>query len=298
MHPILEFVCLKGNASLEELRNHCQEFFNLTPDDLTEILPSGKQTRFANRVQWAKKYLLKANLLESTSRGNVAVTEDRRAFFKKHFSKITISDLETIDAFCQFHTSEKNEDKALKGGLLKKKELVIEELMPPNEQIEQIIETENQHLAKELLEEVVNAGPKAFERLVLDVIRSMGYGVDGRITQYVKDGGVDGTIKEDRLGLSEIYLQAKLWEQNIGRPAIQQFIGALTTNGAQKGIFITNSDFSQEAIAAVQKVTHLKIILINGQELVRYMIQYGVGTQVYQTYALKKIDKDYFESIL
>lgn len=303
LHPVLKFASLKEEASLAEMRTYCQHFFNLTHEDISEVLESGKQTRFANRVQWSKTYLQKANLLCSVSRGVAAITESGKEFLKKHPNGLTITDLKTIESFRQFSTvkstsfaNDNSGDKKTKN--LKDNNDSMEALMPPNEQIEQIIVAENQRLAEELLNEIVQAGPKAFEQLVLDVIRKMGYGVDGRITQYVKDGGVDGVIKEDRLGLSEIYLQAKLWEQNIGSPAIQQFIGALTTNGVQKGIFITNSDFSQNAIKTVQKLPNLKVILINGKDLVRYMIQYGVGTQVYQTYELKKIDKDYFESIL
>lgn len=151
-------------------------------------------------------------------------------------------------------------------------------------------------LAEELLDEIIKAGPKAFEQLVLDVIRSMGYGIDGKTTPYVKDGGIDGVIREDKLGLNEIYLQAKLWDGNVGSREIQQFIGALDMQKAQNGICITQSDFTASAITAAAKSSR-KIVLINGKDLVGYMIKYGVGVQVRQTYELKRIDLDYFESI-
>lgn len=289
--PVLKLAASKSQVSVAEMREYCKDFFNLTPEDVSEMLNSGRQTRFANRVQWAKTYLQKAGLLESPMRGIAILTASGRKFLKQHSQVITLSDLEKIDSFKQFHHTYHD----------KKEETVTPELeliTPPNEQIENIIDSEMESLADELLKEIVKAGPKAFEQLVVDVIRKMGYGIDGWTTQYVKDGGIDGVIKEDKLGLSEIYLQAKLWDHNVGRKDIQQFIGALTTQKSQSGIFITNGDFSQEAVAEVKKLPHsIRVVLINGKNLVKYMIQYGVGIQVYQVYELKKIDHDYFESI-
>ena len=289
--PVLKLAASKSQVSVAEMREYCKDFFNLTPEDVSEMLKSGRQTRFANRVQWAKTYLQKAGLLESPMRGIAILSASGRKFLKQHSQVITLSDLEKIDSFKQFYHTyhDKKEETATPE---------LELITPPNEQIENIIDSEMESLTNELLKEIVKAGPKAFEQLVVDVIRKMGYGIDGWTTQYVKDGGIDGVIKEDKLGLSEIYLQAKLWDHNVGRKDIQQFIGALTTQKSQSGIFITNGDFSQEAVAEVKKLPHsIRVVLINGKNLVKYMIQYGVGIQVYQVYELKKIDHDYFESI-
>ncbi|MBQ7207640.1 MAG: restriction endonuclease [Lentisphaeria bacterium] len=287
--PVLKITATQDQTTNAQMRDYCADVLKLTQEDISELLDSGRQTRFANRVQWAKTYLQKAGLIASPNRGTAVITEEGKRFLKQHSKGFTIKDLESFASFRNFSGSRprKKEKKALPE---------INLLTPPNEQIENIIHSESEILATELLDEIKKAGSKAFEQLVLDVIREMGYGIDGRTTQYVKDGGIDGVIKEDRLGLSEIYLQAKLWDHNVGGPDIQQFIGALATRKAQKGIFITNGDFTQEAVNNAAK-SPLKVVLINGQDLVKYMIQYGVGTQVYQTYELKKIDHDYFESI-
>lgn len=289
--PVLTCAASKSQVSIAEMREYCQTFFNLSSKDISEMLKSGRQTRFANRVQWAKTYLQKAGFLDAPTRGIAIITKSGKKFLKEHSENIALSDLEQFDSFKQFHHASQG----------KKEKTIPPEIdlfTPPNEQIENIIDSEMENLADELLKEIVKAGPKAFEQLVVDVIRKMGYGIDGWTTQYVKDGGIDGVIKEDKLGLSEIYLQAKLWDHNVGRKDIQQFIGALATQKSQSGIFITNGDFSQEAVSEVKKLPHsIRVILINGKDLVKYMIQYGVGIQVYQTYELKKIDRDYFESI-
>jgi len=291
--PILTFAAHNSPCPLSEMKKHCAELFKLSPQDLSEKLNSGRVNRFDNRVQWAKTYLVKAGLLEATQRGIATITDSGRNFLSKKPKSIAVSDLEQFPTFRQFHRH--NIIKSVRP-LSGTPALTQPLFQPPNEQIEEIVDQVNQTLADELLKEIVKTGPKAFEQLVLDVIRKMGYGIDGKTTQYVKDGGIDGVVKEDRLGLSEIYLQAKLWESNVGSRDIQQFIGAIATKKAQKGIFITNSDFTKEAISNAAH-SPLKIVLINGKDLVSYMIQCGVGTQTYQTYELKRIDRDYFESI-
>ncbi len=293
--PVLICVNKQTACSLSDLRAFSAEYFHLSEKDLAEKVKSGKKRRLDDRVQWAKTYLVNAGLLSSPRRGFAEITEVGKKLLDTKPKTITLEDLEKFPDFIKFHTSARNKKRPPfpeENG----NGYISTEVQTPSEQIEEILDGINMTLSKELLDAIHKARAQAFEQLVLDVIRSMNYGIDGETTRYVKDGGIDGIIREDKLGLNEIYLQAKLWDGNVGSPDIQRFIGALDMHKVQNGIFITQSDFTQGAKDAAAKSSR-RIILINGKDLVGYMIKYGVGVQVCQTYELKKIDFDYFESI-
>lgn len=290
--PVLKAAAI-AEQTLPELRQFCGNFFQLSAEDRDEKTKGEKKSRFEDRVQWACTYLVQAGLLERPKRGVVKITSTGKTLLKSGADKITLDDLEKYDSFAEF----KNRSSARipKNDVSNTPNNTPSSFdTSPTERLEGIISEANGLLASELLKNIIAAGDSFFEQLVLDLIQKMGYGVGGKTTPRSRDGGIDGVIQEDRLGLSEIYLQAKLWENNVGRPAIQQFIGALSTTGTQKGIFITNSDFTKDARECAKRAPQ-KVILINGMELVEYMISHNVGVQIAQLFELKKIDLDYFQ---
>ena len=290
MLPLLEMAADGNEYSLREAIEKLAQFFALTEEDTQEMLPSGQQATFDNRVGWARTYLKKAGLLETTRRGFFQITDRGEKVLISKPSIINVKFLEKFPEFLEFKK-------------LKKESLEIEYSSKetgqktPEEILESLIQGLNQELASEILESIKNCSPSFFERLVVDVLLKMGYGGTrkdaSRIVGRSGDGGIDGTINEDRLGLDIIYVQAKRWEYPVGRPEIQKFAGALQGFRAKKGIFITSSSFTSEARDFVSRIES-KIILIDGQTLAQYMIEFGVGVSTKETYAIKKIDLDYF----
>jgi len=265
--------------------------FNLTAEERKELLPSGTQAIFYNRVSWAVIYLRKAGLLESKKRGCFFITERGRKILENEPEKIDTKLLEQFPEFIEFKkakrkpTIEIKKDKpSLEGN--------------PEEIFEAAFQDIKDTLASDLLDMIKSCTPDFFERLVIDVLINMGYGGSrieaGEAMGQSGDEGIDGIIKEDKLGLDIIYIQAKRWgKTTVGRPEIQKFAGALLGKTAKKGIFITTSIFSQEAEHYVRGLD-AKIILIDGQRLAELMIEYSVGVSSVATYEVKKIDTDYF----
>jgi restriction system protein len=267
--------------------------FQLTDDDLAERLPSGRQTTFANRVAWSKAYLVRSGLLESPERGKFKISERGRNVLKENPSRIDIKYLTQFPEFQDFR----------KTGAKSPPDKNIDTIEPqsseetPEETLEQAYQQLRDEVASELLKLIKNNTPEFFEKLVIHLLVHMGYGGSvkeaGKATRKTADEGIDGIIKEDRLGLDAIYLQAKRWEVPIGRPEIQKFVGALQGQRAKKGVFITTSRFSAEAMAYAEKIEP-KIILIDGNDLVQLMIDYGVGVDTAVIYEIKKVDMDFF----
>lgn len=273
--------------SIEELAKH----FNLTPDERKELLPSGKQPTFDNRVGWARTYMTKAGLLTSPKRGLFQITERGKEVLSKNPRDINVSFLEQFPEFIEFRQLRKDKNKVQTATNEK------ESFTTPEENLEnsyQILRTE---LGSEILTNIKSCSSDFFEQLVVDLLVKMGYGGSrkeaGEAIGKSGDEGIDGIIKEDRLGLDIIYLQAKRWENVIGRPEIQKFAGALQGQRAKKGIFITTSDFTKEALGYVKSI-ETKIILIDGIQLVDLMIDHNVGVSTEAIYELKRIDSDYF----
>jgi restriction system protein len=264
--------------------------FNLSQEELNEFLPSGKQTRFFNRVGWAKTYLSKSGLLAMARRPYYVITERGKDALKQNPVVIDLKFLQQFPEYVQFRTTRRKSDN----------EEVTESIsaeQTPEEILEEAFEDIKGNLASDLLENVKSCSPKFFEQLVVELLVNMGYGGSrrdaARAVGQSGDGGIDGIIDEDRLGLDTIYIQAKRWEGTVGRPDIQKFAGALMGKKANKGIFISTSNFTKDAVEYVSSINS-KIILIDGNRLTELMIDYNIGVTNITSYNLKRIDSDYF----
>jgi len=288
MLPLLQLLEDKQEHSLRQVIDSLTNQFNLTQEEQRELLPSGKQAIFDNRVGWARTYLKKAGLLESTRRGFFRITDRGLQVLKQKPAKIDVIFLGQFEEFRKFRAIKRE----------KPMESDEEELeTTPEEALANAYQNMKNELADELIQQLKASSPKQFENIVIDLLVAMGYG--GSRKEAAKaigksgDEGIDGTINEDRLGLDVIYMQAKKWESIVGRPEIQKFAGALQGQHAKKGIFITTSNFSKEAIDFASRVDN-KIILLDGDTLVQYMIDHNIGVTPFVNYEVKKIDLDYF----
>ncbi|TVP69069.1 MAG: restriction endonuclease [Leptolyngbya sp. LCM1.Bin17] len=290
MLPLMKMAADGQEYSLREAIENLAQHFRLSDDERQEMLPSGRQATFDNRVGWARTYLKKAGLLKSTRRGYFQITERGKTVIQSNPPSINIKFLDQFDEFLEFRNVKREQSEI-------EDESDLNQDNTPEENLESIIQGLNQDLASDLLEKIKTCSPSFFETLVIDVLVKMGYGGTrkdaSKIVGRSGDGGIDGTINEDRLGLDIIYVQAKRWENPVGRPEIQKFAGALQGFRAKKGIFISSSSYTNEARDFVSRIDS-KIILIDGQTLAQYMIEFGVGVSTREIYQLKKIDFDYF----
>ena len=286
MLPLLKFAGDGQENSLRETIDFLAHEFSLSDEERKELLPSGLQATFDNRVGWARTYMKKAGLLESTRRGYFCITARGKKVLVQNPQKINVKFLKQFPEFIEFQ-------KPKKKGEIDPPPIDI----TPEESLEAAFQELHDGLASELLQMVKQCPPDFFERLVVDVLIKMGYGGSrkeaGQAVGKTSDGGIDGIIKEDKLGLDIIYIQAKRWEGVVGRPEIQKFAGALQGQRARKGIFITTSNFTKDALNYVENI-ETKIILIDGKRLAELMIAYSVGANTTAIYEVKKIDSDYF----
>jgi len=294
MLPVLQYVADGREHPLREITAQMAEQFKLTADEREQRIPSGQSTYIQNRTGWAKTYLKKAGLLASPKRGLIQITDRGREVLSQNPARIDGAFLEQFQEFKDFQARSNSQQEA------EPLQTPSIERQTPEETIEQSYMTLRSQLADELLEQIKGCSSDFFERLVVDVIVAMGYGGSHRdaakATQRSNDGGIDGIIKQDRLGLDTIYIQAKKWDESrpIHRPEIQKFAGALQGVRAKKGIFITTSSFSDGAREYVGSIDS-KIVLIDGTELAQLMIDHGIGVTPHQTYEIKRLDSDYFE---
>jgi restriction system protein len=292
MLPLLRFYSDGNEHSIHEALGKLADLFNLSPEELNEFLPSGKQTTFYNRVGWARTYLAKSGLLKMSRRSYYQITDPGKKILKNNPSRIDMKFLEQFPEYVEFRESRRKTE-----SITSLTQAV--EKQTPEEALDDAYLEIRDNLAQELLTHVMNCSPGFFERLVVEVLVKMGYGGSrreaARAVGQTGDGGIDGIIDEDRLGLDTIYIQAKRWESVVGRPEIQKFVGALMGKRARKGIFITTSGFSSDAIAYVSNID-FKVVLIDGKRLADYMIDYDVGTTGVTSYQLKRIDSDYFSN--
>lgn len=291
MRPVLATVQNGVPLPLNELRERVADQFQLSEDERKERLPSGHQTVINNRVGWARTYLNKAGLLCIPAKGMVQITPRGLDALANGPERITVSWLKQFPEFADFHMAKPQSVDApavLNVGIAE---------TTPDEQLAEVHQALTQSLADELLAQVRIATPGFFEQVVVDLMIAMGYGGSrkeaGRATQATNDDGIDGIIKEDKLGLDVIYLQAKRWTVTVHRPEIDKFIGALTRQRARKGVFITTSEFSEGARNAALGLD-IKVILIDGVELARLMVENNLGVSVKQVYEVKQLDSDYF----
>ncbi|MCD6007439.1 restriction endonuclease [Halomonas sp. IOP_31] len=293
MLPLLKFSADGEEHTMQEAREGLAKIMGLSQEDLEERLPSGRQTTFANRVAWAKVYLTQAGVLESPKRGKLHISDRGRKILSEFPTRIDIKYLEQFEEFQEFRQAS-NKSRTEK---VTHADAAQASSTTPEETLEQAYQQLRDEVANELLHLIKDNTPEFFEKLVVYLIVSMGYGGSvkeaGKATRKTADEGIDGVIKEDRLGLETIYLQAKRWEAAVGRPEIQKFVGALHGQRAKKGVFITTSRFSKEALDYVGQIDP-KVVLIDGADLVQLMIDNNVGVGSAAVYEIKKVDTDFF----
>jgi restriction system protein len=296
MRPLLVALDDGEDRSISEVRSRLAHKFALSDEDLIEELPSGRAKTFPNRVGWAATYLYRCGLLDRPKRSVYRITDRGREVLEKNPERVDLKVLSQFPEFAEFRQSQ-----AGTGGQESKPSAgaAAAEDQTPEERIGSAYREQRAALAAEVLERVGEQSPSFFEQLVLDVLSGMGYGGtrEGAALRLGKSGdeGVDGVIREDRLGLDQIYVQAKRWKNPVGRPEIQKFFGALHGQRATKGVFITTSTFSREAADFAESVTP-RIRLVDGKEMAELMIDFDVGVSVERTYRLKRLDSDYFET--
>lgn len=294
MLPLLRFAEDRSEHSLREATEAVSNSFGLTEDERNQLLGSGRKPIIDDRVGWARTYLGQAKLLESTRRGYFRITDRGLELLATNPSSINDQTLRQYPEFAEFISRKTLNKKNLDTTIVKSP---AESQSTPKESLETAYQTIRNSLGSEITEQLKRCSPVFFENLVVELLVKMGYGGTledaGQAIGKSGDGGIDGIIKEDRLGLDVIYLQAKRWEGNVSRPEIQKFAGALLGNQARKGVFITTSGFSKEARDYVKTIAST-IILIDGDELADLMIDYNVGVSVDRNYEIKKIDSDYF----
>lgn len=288
--PLLKTVSDGQSHSISITHDILAKQFRLSDEEINQYLQSGSQKIFYNRVYWAKAYLKMAGLVENTHRGHFKITKAGTEILAKPLTDINIKFLKQLPTFIE--NSSKKEEKEISSLVESDQTKTPEEILAAN--FLEIRKT----LSLELLSKVKLCTPAFFENLVVELLVKMGYGGSfkeaGKATRLTNDGGIDGIIKEDKLGLDVIYIQAKRWDtQSVGRPDIQSFVGALDGQRASKGVFITTSKFADSAIEYVKTITK-KVILIDGEQLTNYMIDYNLGVSTFTSYELKKIDNDYF----
>lgn len=292
MLPLLQFAADGREHALRDAHIYLADYFDLSDSEREQLIPSGYQTIFYNRVSWAKIYMQQAGLLISPRRAIFQISERGSHVASQRTERITVKFLETFPEFVEARSGKKDTNPV---AIIP---TPIESDSTPEEALERAYQTIRERLVTELLSSIKNVSPQFFEQLVVDLLVKMGYGGShrdaGKAIGKTGDEGIDGVINEDRLGLDVIYIQAKKWEGSVGRPEIQKFVGALYGRHAKKGVFITTANFAQHALEYVQKIEP-KVILIDGKQLAELMIDYGLGVTTTVMYEIKRVDSDYFD---
>lgn len=289
--PLLEYIKDGEEHKIKEINKYVAEYFKLTQAELAELLPSARQTVFANRIGWARTYLKKAGLIESPARATFIITKQGLDVLKENPEIIDSDYLMKFDSFRDFCSLSNTVDN---GQIASNKQYNT-----PDDTLEESFRKINESLADDILNEVIKLSPAAFEQMVIDLLSKMGYGAfenAGRTTSLTSDEGIDGIIMEDKLGFSLIYIQAKKWDlsSTVSRPSIQSFVGAIIGKGG-KGLFVTTAKYSKQA-SDYAKQQH--VILIDGEKLAKLMIEYNFGVTVKKNFEVKAIDTDVFNDYL
>jgi restriction system protein len=292
MLPLLKVLGDGEEHSLHEVISTLADQFDLTDEERRELLPSGRQAKLDNRVGWARTYLKKAGLLESTGRGKFRINDRGLDVLRENPLEINVKYLEQFSEFLEFR------DGSTRDANIDLKDDAADKIKTPEEILEAGYQNLRGDLAQDLLDRIMGCSPEFFEKLVVDLLVAMGYGGSrkdaGEAVGRSGDGGIDGIIKEDKLGLAAVDIQAKRWEGTVGRPAVQAFAGSLMGNRAGKGVFITTSQFTKEASDYVKAIQQPKIVLIGGEQLAQFMIDHDIGVADVATYRVKRVDLDYF----
>lgn len=292
MLPLLKLVSDGKEYKFSDVVNSLANQFRLTEEERKGLLPSGQAFLFSNRVGWARTYLKKAGLLNSPRRGFMSISERGKQTLQENLSEISVQYLTRFEEFIQFKLSKDGTSEATVTEIDESKK------QTPEESIEYGYNSIRKSIEQEIISKLKSISPAFFEKVVVELLVKMGYGGSiqdaGQAIGKSGDEGIDGIIKEDKLGLDVIYIQAKRWENVVGRPEVQKFVGALAGQRAKKGVFITTSHFTREAMDYASQMD-TKIVLINGEKLSQLMIDHNLGVSVQNTYEIKKIDSDYFE---
>lgn len=302
MLPVLRIASDGEEHHFRDAIETLAEQFQLTYEERREMLPSGGALLFDNRVGWARTYLKQAGCIESSKRGVFRITDRGRLLLEQNPERIDVQMLDQFPEFKEFRSRRR-------GGTRQNRQISTaaadsereqNETATPEEQLAEAYRRLRGEVESELFDQIMASSPAFFERLVIDLLVGMGYGGNrqdaGNAIGRSGDGGIDGIIKEDRLGLDVIYVQAKRWENTVGRPEIQRFAGALQGQRARKGVFITTAGFSREAIDYANSID-TKIILIDGNRLVELMLDHNVGVSTTGSYEIKRVDSDYFDGV-
>jgi restriction system protein len=291
MLPFLRFLADGHEHSLRDAEDALAAGFSLTPAERAELLASGQQGIFRNRVGWARTYLKKGGLLESPKRGIFKITDRGREVLSSNPNRIDAKYLERFPEFLEFRVAGRQ-------GSIGAASTIVAVSATPEETIEIAYEELRSQLSQDILAKILSCSPTFFEQLVVELLVKMGYGGSrkdaGERIGQTGDGGLDGIIKEDRLGLDTIFLQAKRWQGVVGRPEIQKFVGALQGQRAKKGVFITTSSYTSEAIEYAARID-TKVVLLDGIQLSNLMIDFELGVSRLATFTVKRLDSDYFD---
>ena len=295
LHPLLEVLSDGKEHRASDISEAVAERLGLTMEDRAELLPSGKQRRYANRIGWAKTYLVKSGLVEVPRRGTARITErGRRALAST--GTVTLEYLQQFEGFQSFVAG----GNATEGALLGTSDMVTEKAAKtPDERLDDLVRSMNRELARELLDQVLAKQPGFFEHVVVRLLVKMGYGGSfedaGRAIGRSGDGGIDGIIKQDRLGLDNVYVQAKRYatERTVNAGEVRNLAGALQMRKATKGVLLTTSGFTKDAIDTAKQIG--SIVLVDGAQLAQLMIEFDLGVATEAVYPVKKVDQDFFD---
>jgi restriction system protein len=294
MLPVLKAAADGKEHKMKDIINQLSDVYKLTDEERKQLLPSEGAFIFDNRVHWARFYLKKAGYVNSLKRGTITISEKGLNLLSNPPENINLNYLKQYSDF----NNNTKDDKI--SNVSTEENASLYDINTPEEILDNAYIKIREALAQEIISKIISLSPNYFEKLVVELLVKMGYGGSlkdaGKVVGKSGDEGIDGTINEDKLGLDIIYIQAKRWKPGnvVGRPDLQQFVGALAGQGAKKGIFITTSSFTKDAKNYVPK-NETKIVLIDGELLAQYMIDFNVGVSVHQSYQVKKIDNDYFD---
>jgi len=290
MLPLLQVMGNGQEMTTNQMRNGVAERLSLSSEALSLLLPSGTQTVFSNRMGWARTYLFKAGLIQRPRRATYSISDSGKKVLLNPPASIDEDFLSSFDEFKQFiDKPQYNREKPIVSDGEKK--------LTPDEQIESGIKQIQRELKDEILARVKQLPPEGFEQLVLYLLVGMGYGGSISDVQGVArgaDGGIDGVVNQDYLGLDRIYIQAKRWEGSVGSPVIQRFAGSLDEQGAKKGVVMTTSTFSQPALDSVNRIKDKRIILVDGQRMAELMLKHNIGASTKQSIVIQRLDEDFF----
>ncbi len=294
--PVMECLADGKTHTAKETREYCASYYKLSDKEQSEKLQSG-HTILLNRVGWARTYLSKAGLIQKVNGGVYAITSEGKKAIADGYNKITVEFLEQYPTFNDFTKKtfgkKDNQNNIIEG-------ISVSQEQSPEELLEDAAMQLDSNLSEELLGELMKISPYDFEEVVIKLLIKMGYGKPEEnkeaVTPKSGDEGIDGIISADKFGFDSIYIQAKQWKSGsvVGRPEIQKFLGALAGQGASKGIFITTAQFTKEAISYAAKQLHSKIVLVDGNQLAKLMIEYDLGVSTVAVYKVKRIDTDFF----